>query len=163
MRFSVWNSVLEDGKCHFTISKLAIANKRSLSEDLTGLSLQQNELSTADGDHTPSKKTLVWGIYMGLPRLVSEAVMSLDVLISGPVSFQWQIWKHRLSSDLVLVFQGQSFMHAQFHPLTNIILLPQVPCWLLAAKKLILNGTWKCRGEEKHVNLDLLKKFLHLT
>lgn len=47
------------------MAKPAVADKHYLNEDLIGISLQQNELSTADRDYVPSKDTVVWYVYMG--------------------------------------------------------------------------------------------------
>lgn len=57
--------MLDAGKYYFTMANPAIADKHSLNEGLIGISLQQNELSTADRDYVPSKDTVVWYIYMG--------------------------------------------------------------------------------------------------
>lgn len=164
---SVWNSVLDARKYYITMSQLVIADKHYLNEDLIRISFQQNELGTTDRDYVPSKDTVVWMFtWDSFPWLMSEAVVSLGFLVSDPVSLPWQMSKNTFSSNLDLVFQGQSLSISDpirwpvfFSPQNHLM----ASCNNNNNTTIILNEIWKSKGEEKHVNWDLLKKFLHMT
>lgn len=74
----------------------------------------------------PHEETVVWDIYAGLLQLVSvRGSIKSCFLIPDPVSSPQQMSKHAFSSDLDLVFQGQSYFHVPSHSLVDILLLPQ--------------------------------------
>lgn len=148
------------------MSQLAIADKHYLNEDLIRISLEQNKLAQRIGIMS-LERTLWFGCLHGIPFL-GLCQKQWWALIFWCQTQCYCLGKcQNIPFHLILIWFSKVKVYSYLIPFADQYSSPpKITWWLLATTTTtttILNEICKSKGEEKYVNWDLLKKFLHIT